>query len=124
MNRLMAIVGLILLGITMAQTPKGCIGVVLQDFSYTQSGALITEVRTGPARTAGLEAGLVIIKLGVWPITSYAEFVRALRGYQVGEATYLTVGRYVDGTFQNRPISIVIGQRLSDGSCRSVPARY
>lgn len=106
-----------------AQIPQGCLGLILADVIPAKGGAVVGEVRFGPGQSAGILAGDVILKIGVWPIPDRGEVFRALRGYRIGEQTTITFARFDStGKLVEQRVPIVIGQRLYDNSCSPVPA--
>ncbi len=73
-----------------------------------ESGALIAEVEPGgPAGTAGIQSGDVVIALGATEIRSSGDLLSALRQYMPGETVEVTVLR--DG--EESQLAVQLGER-------------
>ena len=91
--------------------PSAYIGVDIRDVDESAqayglpAGAYVNRVVEGtPAEKAGVQAQDIIIGLGEYQVTSYDELARALRKFNVGDITTITV--YRSGTELELPITL------------------
>nr|WP_306345900.1 DegQ family serine endoprotease [Aquimixticola soesokkakensis] len=108
------------------ETRRGWLGVRIQDVTddvadamglASASGALVTDVPTGPSQDAGVEAGDVITAFDGKPVSDTRELVRTVGNTAVGKAVTMVVVR--NGTEMD--LTITLGRR-EDAEGEAVPA--
>ena len=98
------------------ETRRGWLGVRIQDVTddvaeamglKETAGALVTDVPDGPAKTAGIEAGDVIVSFDGKKVTDTRELVRQVGNTEVGKAVRVVV--YRDG--ETKTLKVTLGRR-------------
>lgn len=106
------------------ETRRGWLGVRIQDVTEDlaeavgledASGALVTDVPEGPAMTAGIEAGDVIVTFDGQDVADTRELVRKVGNTQVGKAVDVVVFR----NGESQTLKITLGRRET---AEAVPA--
>lgn len=109
------------------ETRRGWLGVRIQDIEpdvaealglEDSSGALISDVPTGPAAEAGMVAGDVILSFDGKDVEDTRSLVRIVGNTEVGKAVRVVVFR--DGKTQT--LKVVLGRRESAETAEVVPA--
>jgi serine protease Do len=74
-------------------------------------GAIITDVREGPARTAGVQINDIIVEFNSKPIANSQDLINKVASTPVGETVQLTYLRDVNGQLERRTVSVSVGER-------------
>lgn len=74
-------------------------------------GAIITDVREGPASKAGIEAGDIIVEFNGQPIANSQDLITKVASTAVGQTVQLTYLRDVNGKLERRTASVAVGER-------------
>lgn len=94
-------------------------GIVCRELSeeFTQvygvpAGAFVDSVQEGgPAETAGIQKGDIVVKLDTKNISSYTDLVSALQYYAAGETIDVTVCRADNGEYVEKVLTITLGEK-------------
>ena len=74
-------------------------------------GAIITDVREGPARTAGIQVNDIIVEFNAKTIANSQDLINKVASTPVGETVQLTFLRDVNGQLERRTVSVSVGER-------------
>jgi serine protease Do len=74
-------------------------------------GAIITDVREGPARTAGVQVNDIIVEFNAKPVANSQDLINKVASTPVGETVQLTYLRDVNGQLERRTVSVSVGER-------------
>jgi serine protease Do len=74
-------------------------------------GAIITDMREGPAQKAGIEVGDVIVELNGQPVTNSQDLINKVAATPVGQTINLAYLRDVNGKMERRTVSVAVGER-------------
>jgi len=78
-------------------------------------GAIITDVREGPARAAGIQVNDIIVEFNAKPIANSQDLINRVASTPVGETVQLTFLRDVNGQLERRTVSVSVGERPPRG---------
>jgi serine protease Do len=84
-------------------------------------GAIITDVREGPARTAGVQVNDIIVEFNAKPIANSQDLINKVASTPVGETVQLTFLRDVNGQLERRTVGVSVGERPPRGASDAVP---
>ena len=84
-------------------------------------GAIITDVRDGPARTAGIQVSDIIIEFNGKALTNSQDLINKVASTPVGETVQLTYLRDVNGQLERRTVSVSVGERPPRGGADALP---
>ncbi|HZH91140.1 MAG TPA: Do family serine endopeptidase [Pyrinomonadaceae bacterium] len=84
-------------------------------------GAIITDVREGPARTAGIQVNDIITEFNAKPIANSQDLINKVASTPVGETVQLTFLRDVNGQLERRTVSVSVGERPPRGAAEATP---
>jgi serine protease Do len=84
-------------------------------------GAIITDVREGPARTAGIQVNDIITEFNAKPIANSQDLINKVASTPVGETVQLTFLRDVNGQLEQRTVSVSVGERPPRGAAEATP---
>src|SRR5215210_6824590 len=84
-------------------------------------GAIITDVREGPARAAGIQVNDIIVEFNAKPIANSQDLINKVASTPVGETVQLTFLRDVNGQLERRTVGVSVGERPPRGASDSVP---
>ena len=79
-------------------------------------GAIITDIREGPAQKAGVQTGDVVIEFNGQPVQSSQDLINKVASTPVGQTITITYLRDVNGKPEKRTASIAVGERPARGS--------
>ncbi|HJR07549.1 MAG TPA: Do family serine endopeptidase [Pyrinomonadaceae bacterium] len=74
-------------------------------------GAIITDVREGPARDAGIQINDIIVEFNGQPIGNSQDLINKVASTPVGQTVQLTYLRDVNGQLERRTVSVAVGER-------------
>ncbi len=74
-------------------------------------GAIITDVREGPARTAGIQVNDIIVEFNGKALTNSQDLINKVASTPVGQTVQLTFLRDVNGQLERRTVSVSVGER-------------
>jgi len=74
-------------------------------------GAIITDVREGPAQKAGIQINDIIVELNGQPIATSQDLINKVASTPVGETVQLTYLRDVNGQLERRTVGVAVGER-------------
>ena len=105
-------------GLLLGYVTGAYLGVTLQEmdpdaaarYNLPVGPYVVSVVEGGSADRAGIEPKDIIVKLGEYPVTTYAELARALRHYDAGDTTTIT---YVRGGAEQEA-EITLDERPKD----------
>jgi serine protease Do len=111
---------------------RGYLGVILESVKSEYArvyglpdakGAIITDVREGPASKAGIEAGDVIVEFNAQPVQSSQDLINKVAATPVNQTVQLTFLRDINGKMERRTVSVAVGERppLSQTQPRAEP---
>jgi serine protease Do len=84
-------------------------------------GAIITDVREGPARTAGIQINDIITEFNAKPIANSQDLINKVASTPVGETVQLTFLRDVNGQLEQRTVSVSVGERPPRSAAEATP---
>ncbi|MDQ1612663.1 MAG: serine protease Do [Pyrinomonadaceae bacterium] len=84
-------------------------------------GAIITDVREGPARTAGIQVNDIIVEFNAKPISNSQDLINKVASTPVGETVQLTFLRDVNGQLERRTVGVSVGERPPRGAGEATP---
>jgi serine protease Do len=84
-------------------------------------GAIITDVREGPAQKAGIEAGDIIVEFNGQPVAGSQDLINKVASTPVGQTIQLTYLRDVNNKLERRTASIAVGERPPLSEARPQP---
>jgi serine protease Do len=84
-------------------------------------GAIITDVREGPARTAGVQVNDIIVEFNAKPIANAQDLINKVASTPVGETVQLTFLRDVNGQLERRTVGVSVGERPPRGASDPLP---
>jgi serine protease Do len=84
-------------------------------------GAIITDVREGPARTAGIQVNDIITEFNAKPIANSQDLINKVASTPVGETVQLTFLRDVNGQLEQRTVSVSVGERPPRSAAEATP---
>jgi serine protease Do len=99
---------------------RGYLGVLLEsvkaEFARVyglkdSKGAIITDVREGPARAAGIQVNDIIIEFNGKALTNSQDLINKVASTPVGESVQLTYLRDTNGQLERRTVSVSVGER-------------
>ncbi|MDQ1559320.1 MAG: serine protease Do, partial [Pyrinomonadaceae bacterium] len=74
-------------------------------------GAIITDVREGPARTAGIQVNDIIVEFNAKPVSNSQDLINKVASTPVGDTVQLTFLRDVNGQLERRTVGVSVGER-------------
>ena len=84
-------------------------------------GAIITDVREGPARAAGIQVNDIIVEFNAKPVANSQDLINKVAGTPVGETVQLTFLRDVNGQLERRTVGVSVGERPPRGAAEAAP---
>ncbi len=84
-------------------------------------GAIITDVREGPASKAGIQAGDIIVEYNGQPIMSSQDLISKVAGTPVNQNVQLTYLRDTNNKLERRTVSLSVGERPPLNEPRAKP---
>ena len=84
-------------------------------------GAIISDIREGPAQKAGIQVGDVIVELNGQPVTSSQDLINRVASTPVGQTVSLGYLRDVNGKMESRKVSVAVGERPVRGVSEATP---
>ncbi|MCA1615626.1 MAG: trypsin-like peptidase domain-containing protein, partial [Acidobacteria bacterium] len=85
-------------------------------------GAIISDIREGPAQKAGIQVGDVIVELNGQPVVGSQDLINRVASTPVGQTIKLGYLRDVNGKMEPRTASIAVGERpLRRGAAEATP---
>ncbi|MCA1566879.1 MAG: Do family serine endopeptidase [Acidobacteria bacterium] len=84
-------------------------------------GAIITDVREGPARTAGIQVNDIIVEFNAKPVANSQDLINKVASTPVGETVQLTFLRDVNGQLERRTVSVSVGERPPRSAAEATP---
>ena len=85
-------------------------------------GAIITDVREGPAQKSGIEAGDIIVEFNGQPVAGSQDLINKVASTPVGQTIQLTYLRDINNKLERRTASIAVGERPPLSEARPRPA--
>jgi serine protease Do len=85
-------------------------------------GAIITDVREGPASKAGLEAGDIVVEFNGQPVTGSQDLISKVASTGVGQTVQITYLRDVNNKLERHTVSVAVGERPPANDVRPKPA--
>ncbi|HYY43000.1 MAG TPA: trypsin-like peptidase domain-containing protein, partial [Pyrinomonadaceae bacterium] len=85
-------------------------------------GAIITDVREGPASKAGMQAGDIVVEFNGQPVTGSQDLISKVASTPVGQAIQLTYLRDVNNKLERHTVSVAVGERPPITEVRPKPA--
>ncbi len=86
-------------------------------------GAIITDMRPGPAQKAGVEVGDVVTEFNGQPIQNSQDLINKVASTPVGQTVNLAYMRDVNGKMERRTASVAVGERpAASDSTEQTPA--
>jgi len=92
-------------------------------------GAIVTDVREGPAGKAGMQANDIIVEFNGQRINGSQDLINKVASTPVGQTINLGYLRDVDGKLERRALSVAVGERpprpseIPDGDAATPPAK-
>ena len=74
-------------------------------------GAIITEVREGPASKAGIQVNDVVVEYNGQPVTSSQDLINKVAGTPVGQIVQVGLLRDMNGKLERRGVNVTVGER-------------
>ncbi len=74
-------------------------------------GAIITDVREGPAQKAGIQVNDIIVEFNGQPLANSQELINKVANTPVGETVQLTYLRDVNGQLERHTAGVAVGER-------------
>ncbi|MDT7602451.1 MAG: serine protease Do [Acidobacteriota bacterium] len=74
-------------------------------------GAIITDMKEGPAQKAGIEVGDIIVEMNGQPIVNSQDLINKIAATPVGQSVNLAYLRDVNGKMERRAASVAVGER-------------
>jgi serine protease Do len=84
-------------------------------------GAIITDVREGPARAAGIQVNDIIVEFNAKAIANAQDLINKVASTPVGETVQLTFLRDVNGQLERRTVGVSVGERPPRGASEAAP---
>jgi serine protease Do len=84
-------------------------------------GAIITDVREGPARTAGIQVNDIIVEFNAKPVANSQDLINKVASTPVGETVQLTFLRDVNGQLERRTVGVSVGERPPRSAAEATP---
>ncbi|MDT7540669.1 MAG: serine protease Do [Acidobacteriota bacterium] len=85
-------------------------------------GAIITDIRPGPAQKAGIEVGDIVTELNGQPVQNSQDLINKVAATPVGQSINLSFLRDVNGKMDKRTVSVAVGERpLASDSTEPTP---
>ena len=84
-------------------------------------GAIISDIREGPAQKAGIQVGDVIVELNGQPVIGSQDLINRVASTPVGQTVKLGYLRDVNGKMEPRTASIAVGERPLRGASEATP---
>ena len=85
-------------------------------------GAIITDVREGPASKAGLQAGDIVVEFNGQPVAGSQDLISKVASTAVGQTVQLTYLRDVNNKLERHTVSVAVGERPPLTEARPKPA--
>jgi serine protease Do len=85
-------------------------------------GAIISDIREGPAQKAGVQAGDVIVEFNGQPVQGSQDLINKVASTPVGRTVTLTYLRDAGGQMERRTASIAVGERPARGATEATPS--
>jgi serine protease Do len=79
-------------------------------------GAIITDMREGPAQKAGIQVGDVVVEFNGQPVAGHQDLINKVASTPVGQTINLVVLRDVNGKPERRAVSVAVGERPLPGN--------
>jgi serine protease Do len=79
-------------------------------------GAIITDMREGPAQKAGIQVGDVVVELNGQPVVNSQDLINRVASTPVGQTVNLVYLRDVNGKMERRTVSLAVGERPVRGA--------
>jgi serine protease Do len=74
-------------------------------------GAIITDLREGPAQKAGVQVGDIVVELNGQPVANSQDLINRVASTPVGQTINLAYLRDVNGKMERRTVSLAVGER-------------
>jgi Do/DeqQ family serine protease len=74
-------------------------------------GAIITDLREGPAQRAGVQVGDIIVELNGQPVVNSQDLVNRVASTPVGQTINVAYLRDTNGKMERRTVSLAVGER-------------
>jgi serine protease Do len=74
-------------------------------------GAIITDMREGPAQKAGVQVGDIVVELNGQPVVNSQDLINRVASTPVGQTINLAYLRDVNGKMERRTVSLPVGER-------------
>ncbi|MCA1630291.1 MAG: PDZ domain-containing protein [Acidobacteria bacterium] len=74
-------------------------------------GAIITDMKEGPAQRAGVQVGDIVVELNGRPVVNSQDLVNRVASTPVGQTITLAYLRDVNGKMERRTVSLPVGER-------------
>jgi Do/DeqQ family serine protease len=74
-------------------------------------GAIITDIREGPAQKAGVQVGDIVVELNGQPVVNSQDLINRVASTPVGQTINLAYLRDVSGKMERRTVSLAVGER-------------
>jgi Do/DeqQ family serine protease len=85
-------------------------------------GAIITDMKEGPAQKAGIQVGDIVVELNGQPILNSQDLINKVAATPVGQSVNLTYLRDTNGKMERRTASVAVGERpLTSDSADPTP---
>ena len=84
-------------------------------------GAIISDIREGPAQKAGVQAGDVVVEFNGQPVKGSQDLINKVASTPVGQTVTLKYLRDVNGRPETRTATIAVGERPARGTTEATP---
>jgi serine protease Do len=74
-------------------------------------GAIITDMREGPAQKAGVQVGDIVVELNGQPVANSQDLINRVSSTPVGQTINIAYLRDVGGKMERRTVSLAVGER-------------
>jgi serine protease Do len=84
-------------------------------------GAIISDIREGPAQKAGVQTGDVVVEFNGQPVTTSQDLINKVASTPVGQTVTLAYLRDVNGKMERRTASVAVAERPARGGLEPTP---
>ncbi|MCA1817594.1 MAG: PDZ domain-containing protein [Acidobacteria bacterium] len=84
-------------------------------------GAIITDMKEGPAQKAGVQVGDIVVEMDGQPITNSQDLINRIAATPVGQTVSLAYLRDVNGKMERRTVSVAVGERPASSDGEATP---